>query len=86
MKYKVGDKVRVRQNLVKGRCYFMSDMSVWNNCVPEMIKLGGEVVTIEGVTGDILNQYTIRELRGFRWTDEMFEDLHIGNVDIEDLL
>jgi len=63
MKYKVGDKVRVRNDLEVGKIYgtyFNEDMA----------KLIGKEVTISNVGGCY---YNIKE-DGWNWTDEMFED------------
>lgn len=84
MKYKVGDKVRVRRDLIMGKRYYMNYSSVCDNCTSEMINLRGKVVTIEGVWGNG-SKYAIREC-GYGWTDEMFEGLYISQIDIEGLL
>lgn len=65
MKYKVGDKVRVRKDLMYADEYggyiFLADMYGY----------GGEVVTIAAVHPD---HYHIKEDHEIRlWTDEMFE-------------
>lgn len=49
MKYKVGDKVRVTNNL---KCMSILDKSYYD-VVQEMIKFAGEIVTIDGVIPDI---------------------------------
>ena len=67
MKYKAGDKVRVREDLVDGKEY--GDDSF----VDEMGPLRGEVVEIERVRPA---GYSIKEDDGeWGWTDEMFEGL-----------
>ena len=63
MKYKVGQKVRVRNDLEVGKIYgtyFNEDMA----------KLIGKEVTISNVDGCY---YNIKE-DGWNWTDEMFEE------------
>lgn len=65
MKYKVGDKVRVRSNLKETMNNAIYGVSVNS----EMVKLAGKMVTIDHVNEKI---YTIKEY-GFAWTDEMFE-------------
>ena len=67
MKYKVGDKVRVRSGLQINRSYgaytFVSGMSDYK----------GSVVAISEV---YLTCYCIEEDKGiWKWTDEMFEGL-----------
>lgn len=67
MKYKVGDKVRVRSDLQINRSYgayaFVSEMSDYK----------GSVVAISEV---YLTCYCIEEDKGiWKWTDEMFEGL-----------
>ena len=66
MKYKVGDKVRVRTNLTEDERYgsiFVTD---------EMADMRGMTVTIEDANEK--SGYGIKEdLEGYMWTDEMFE-------------
>lgn len=66
MKYKVGDKVKVRENLplyIKARC--VSTFS------PETLKYNGMIVTVSGVKKD---QYKIQEDNGFYdWYEDMLE-------------
>lgn len=66
MKYKVGNKVRVRENLflyIKDRC--VSTFS------PETLKYNGMIVTVSEVKKD---QYKIEEDKGFYdWYEDMFE-------------
>lgn len=65
MKYKVGDKVRIREDLVMGVYYGCAIV------VDDMKDMGGSVVTIERVCG---NGYYIEEDPDeYCWTDEMFE-------------
>lgn len=68
MKYKVGNRVRVRRDLEEGKCY--------DNClvVSEMAKLAGEIVTISKVNEDI-ERYSIEEDCIWAWNEEMFEGL-----------
>lgn len=65
MKYKVGDKVRIREDLVMGGNYGGSV------AVDDMIDMGGSVVTIERVGN--LGYYIEEDPDGYCWTDEMFE-------------
>jgi hypothetical protein len=70
MKYKVGDEVKVRNDLIVDRCYngfyFNKDMARWR----------GQIVTIS----EVENKdpcYRIKEDEGeykWGWVDEMFED------------
>ena len=80
MKYKVGDKVRVRIDLVVGRIYgaetFVSDME----------NLKGKQVTIKGFYD---NKYLIEEDDAiWFWTDEMLspveETFNVGDVVYDD--
>ena len=67
MKYKVGDKVRVRKDLVVNSYYGGADF------VEEMKSFIGKVVTISKVIG---NDYKILEDNGdYVWTKEIFEGL-----------
>ncbi len=75
MKYKIGDRVRVRENLTVGEYYdnrsFTKDMS----------KLSGEVVTIDVVNAQT---YKIKEDGvEWYWTDSMFMDIDDEEIDIK---
>lgn len=63
MKFKVGDKVRVRKDLIVGEEYGT------NSFVKDMEHIRGKIVTIRRLhsTGYYIEEY------GFGWTDEMFE-------------
>lgn len=65
MKYKVGDKVRIREDLVMGGNYGGSVAA------DDMADMGGSVVTIERVGN--LGYYIEEDPDGYCWTDEMFE-------------
>lgn len=73
-KYKVGDRVMVREDLHKGHFYNMEN-SKENNCIAEdMLPLRGDIVTIDRIAD--YGQYKIREDNGvYNWTDEMFSGL-----------
>mgnify|MGYP000687597976 CR=1 FL=1 len=66
MKYKVGDKVRIREDLVTGGNY--------GGCVAvdDMTDMCGSVVTIERV-GEVHGYYIKEDPDEYCWTDEMFE-------------
>lgn len=65
MKYKAGDKVRVRSDLEKHKGY-----GGWYTS-EGMVKIRGEIVTIREVKS---SSYELEE-NDFRWTDEMLEGL-----------
>lgn len=65
MKYKVGDKVKVRSDLGENKGY-----GGWYTS-ESMVKMCGEIVTIREVRS---SSYELEE-NGFMWTDEMFEGL-----------
>ena len=65
MKYKVGDKVRIREDLVTGGNYGGSV------AVDDMTDMGGRVVTIERV-GEVHGYYIKEDPDEYCWTDEMF--------------
>jgi len=91
-KYKQGDMVKVRDDLVIGRDYAMDDGHSCYNFVRSMDALRGETVTITDV-GE--NGYFIEEDDEFCiWTDQMFsgiaEQYHVGDLvlvrsDLDDL-
>ena len=66
MKYKVGDKVRIREDLVMGRNYGGLV------AVDDMTDMCGSVVTIERV-GEVHGYYIKEDPDEYCWTDEMFE-------------
>lgn len=76
MKYKVGDKVRIRKDLIIKEQY--NDLTF----VPDMVQYMGKVATITKIRFE--DAYSI-DLDGCNWcwTDEMFEDIDTPkNVDI----
>lgn len=72
MKYKVGDKVRVRKDIDDSTAYYMDDKSDYFYAILEMIDGAGSTVTIAEATP---NWYRIEEDKTWKWTDEMFEDI-----------
>ena len=83
MKFKVGDKVRVRKDLKEAWRYYMADKKESNVLATPMSKLKGQVVTISKI---IDHQYAIKECANagigvFRWVDEMFESEPIKSFD-----
>lgn len=66
MKYKVGDKIKVRSDLKVGKMYGAHQF------VPAMVEYVGKTMTIKEVTG---NDYHLKEDDGeWCWTDEMLKD------------
>lgn len=63
MKYKVGDRVRVRRDLEENKTY-----GGWN-ALENMVKMRGEIVTIRRVRS---SGYELKE-NNLMWTDEMLE-------------
>ena len=70
MKYKVGDKVRVREDLKAGDLYYMADGSASDAFVGDMLQFRGKTVDIERITD--FGKYQIAG-SDFNWVDEMFE-------------
>jgi hypothetical protein len=68
MKYKVGDKVRIREDLEVGKGY--------NNCtfIRDMKKYKGEIATITYCYDDGSYDIDLDEGAWF-WTDDMFKDI-----------
>lgn len=77
MKYKVGDKVRVRSDLKAYEIYGS------NMLTKSMEKFVGKTVTISGVG---ITSYTIEEMEVAYWTDEMFEGLVEGELTAEEAI
>lgn len=77
MKYQIGDRVIVREDLTASMYYRMED-GVSNSATAEMCKLRGEVVQIIDYSSD---QYLVSsgvesvDMWNYRWTDEMFSGL-----------
>ncbi len=65
MKYKVGDRVKVREDLIAHKAY---GTNIVND---DMFKLRGQIVTIEEIHSSC---YLIKN-DGWAWTDEMFSGL-----------
>ena len=80
MKYKIGDKVLVRPDLIEGRKY--GDEVVMS----DMLYFKGKIVTIEHV--DHPNHYRIKEDPDqWYWTDEMFSEKESEEIksDLEEI-
>lgn len=67
MKYKVGDKVRIREDLVAGGNYSGAIV------VDDMIDMCGSVATIERVYEELSGYYIEEDTKSYLWTDEMLE-------------
>ena len=73
-KYKVGDKVIIRKHLRSKRYYGT------NNCVRQMINLGGKEATITGVVlrkgfeAPAYEYYIDLDGGRWNWTEQMFEE------------
>lgn len=76
MKYKVGDKVKVRSDLEKNKGY-----GGWH-ASESMVKMRGEIVTIRGVGS---SAYELEE-NDLMWTDEMFEGLAEDELTAEEAI
>ena len=78
MKYKVGDKVRIREDLVMGENYGGSVV------VDDMTDMGGSVVTIERV--GYFGYYIEEDTDEYCWTDEMFEPVEEMEMSVEEAI
>ena len=77
MKYKVGDKVKVREDLEMGKTYGELTFST------QMREYKGQIVTIETADDD---GYQIEEDElNWYWTDEMLEDVKEENTISEEM-
>lgn len=80
MKYKVGDKVRVRSDLETGE-YYGDDQFI-----DQMADLRGKIVTIESVCPSDYRKYYYVAESIYNLTDEMLEDIvEDENTTIEQL-
>ncbi len=68
MKYKVGDKVKVRADLVVGNRYGANDFA------KGMAQYKGKTATITSTYNDIYYHIDIDDVTNWHWTDEMLED------------
>lgn len=71
MKYKFGDKVRVRKDLEVGKIYYTADHSDCASFAKGMLPFKGRVVHITQAD----TKYRIEEGGLYYWVDEMFEGL-----------
>ena len=69
MKYKVGDRVKVREDLTEGRHYGKSSDDAL--CNGTMANAAGKTVTIAEVD-EKQATYRVEECNWWTWTDEMF--------------
>lgn len=72
MKYKVGDKVKIREDLTYTKRYYMENSEKADIVLREMTEFAGKTLTIKSINGNYgykLDEYT------FNWTDGMFEGL-----------
>ena len=79
MKFKVGDKVRIREDLEVGKKYG------YYNIVEDMKKYEGKEFIIDEVRR---NYYRLKDENWYSWTDEMLEPVEEGgkdNMNIEQL-
>ena len=76
MKYKAGDKVKVRENLEVNKRYGTEEF------IEEMEEYKGKIVTIDTVNKD--DYYIEEDKQSWSWTEEMLEDVEeemtIGQV------
>ena len=85
MKYKVGDKVRVRQwdDMAKEFGFFGCNIDILGRCLftNSMKKFCGSVVTISNIASDN-SRYLIKEDdQNWYWTDDMFENMYYSCAD-----
>lgn len=73
-KYKVGDKVRVREDLKVDEDYYMEGGETRDRFVVDMAEFRGKVVTIKEHSGE--GKYKIEGDDIYSWTDDMFSGLY----------
>ena len=70
--YKVGDKVRIRKDLIEEKEYYMDDRIIHDMVTSEMYEHRGELVTIQRIT--TRGKYRIAEFcQDLNWVDGMFK-------------
>ena len=69
MRYKVGDKVKIRDDLNDTEEYWMEDGTSSNHANDDMVRLKSKIRTIVDIDG---GQYKLAG-NDWHWTDEMFE-------------
>lgn len=70
--YKVGDKVRIRKDLIEKEEYYMDDGITHDMVTPEMFNHRGKTVTIQRIT--TRGKYRIAEFcQNLNWVDGMFK-------------
>lgn len=71
MKYKVGDRVKIRKDLVIGNAYgseiFVKDMEYYKGNMATIIAICGDTYRINIDNNNVQDRY-------WHWTDEMFEE------------
>ena len=77
-KFKVGDLVKVRDDLEQGHTYYMEDRSAQDGAVSEMIELAGKYVTITEVQPN--KKYLVSGGRKWNFVDEMLEPIVIQKI------
>ena len=77
MKYKVGDKVKVREDLEVDKRYGTEEF------IEEMEEYKGKIVTIDTVNED--DYYIEEDKQSWSWTEEMLEDVEEENTISEEM-
>lgn len=77
MKYKVGDKVKVREDLEVDKRYGTEEF------IEEMEEYKGKIVTIDTVNED--DYYIEEDKQSWSWTEEMLEDIEEENTISEEM-
>lgn len=72
MKYKAGDKIRLRKDLKAGEYYGTSSRIY---CTSEMASMAGKVFTIKEYYPALGHYKLLGDANEWRWSDKMFEGL-----------
>lgn len=74
MKYKIGDKVKIRSDLVVNTKYWNEDKSDFMTVLYPMLELKGKTLTINNIYEDDMAYNLEEDEYGFIWVSSAFEN------------